>query len=259
MIDLLSYDKIVINSSGGKDSVSAIYSTVQMAISQNYNIDNIIISHQDLKICEWPGTLDLVKKQATFFGIRNVVINSRDESILDYALRRGKWPSSKQRWCTSDFKRAVGDKVITALTRELEGNLKILHVFGFRADESSARSKKQVFVRNERLSTRKRIVDDYLPIHGWSVFNVWECIHGNNIPYHYAYDLGMPRLSCAYCILAPFDALVLSGIHNKELLIKYVEVERIIDHKFRMDFSLEDVLNAVNNGYVPKKINNWKM
>ena len=259
MIDLFSYDKIVFNSSGGKDSVSALYSIVQIAKAQNYNLDNIIISHQDLKICEWPGTLDLMKKQAAFFGIKNVSINSRDESILDYALRRGKWPSSKQRWCTSDFKRAVGDKVITALSRETEGNLKVLHVFGFRADESSARSKKEVFVRNKRLSTKKRIVDDYLPIHGWSVFDVWSCIHGHNIPYHYAYDLGMPRLSCSFCILAPFDALVLSGIHNKELLLKYVEVEKVIDHKFRMDFSLEDVLNAVNNGYVPKKITNWKM
>lgn len=51
----------------------------------------------------------------------------------------------------------------------------------------------------------------------------------------------MPRLSCVFCVFAPFSALVIAGQNNPELLQKYVDVEERIGHSFNKDFSLKDV------------------
>lgn len=76
---------------------------------------------------------------------------------------------------------------------------------------------------------------------------------------HHAYTLGMPRLSCCFCIFAPRAALLLAGKHNPELLSEYVRIERKIGHTFRHNFALADVQGALQNGEIPKEIENWKM
>ena len=84
-----------------------------------------------------------------------------------------------------------------------------------------------------RLSNNKRTVDNWLPIHEWTEAQVWDLIRSKGLPYHYAYDLGMPRLSCVFCVLAPKEALLLGGYHNRALLAEYVAVEERIGHTFQ--------------------------
>ncbi len=88
---------------------------------------------------------------------------------------------------------------------------------------------------------------------------VWDTIRKSGAPYHKAYDLGIPRLSCVFCIFSPFDALVLAGIHNPELLDKYIEVEKKIGHTFQDKKPIADVKKAIESGYVPKNIKDWNM
>lgn len=262
-ISLNDYDLIILNSSGGKDSLVAIYQIYVDAINQNYPLDKIVVSHQDLGDVEWPGTKELVQKQADMFGFKTYYSKRRDktgheETFLEYVLRRGKWPSNAQRWCTSDFKRGPGARIVTKLTKDM-GKCKILYVFGFRKDESPARSKKEVLKLNKQLTTKKRTVYDYLPIHHWSMKKVWKVIRSCKLPYHPAYDLGMPRLSCIFCIFSPFEALVIAGYQNRELLDKYIQVEEDTGHLFKKDFSLKEVRDAINNNYKPKLVKDWVM
>lgn len=277
-MNLFDYHLIILNSSGGKDSLCAISEVCNMANEQGYPLEDIHVSHQDLGDMEWVGTKQLAKKQADHFGLKfhcskrrtsgNIgYVKGYEESFLEYALRRGKWPSNMQRWCTSDFKRGPGARVVTALTKEIMPELKlrdidkckVLYVFGFRKDESPARSKKQILSINKLLTTKKREVYDYLPIHNWSSKKVWWTIQATNLPYHRAYDLGMPRLSCVFCIFSPFDALVIAGYNNPELLDKYIEVEKKIDHTFQNGFAISEVKEAIEKGYKPKKIADWIM
>jgi 3'-phosphoadenosine 5'-phosphosulfate sulfotransferase (PAPS reductase)/FAD synthetase len=200
---------------------------------------------------EWQGTLELVKRQAAHYGLRVEVSSYRDRagrelSLLDYVRNRKKWPSSKQRFCTSEFKRGPGGRVIVRLFRESPGP--ILNVYGFRAEESPARAKKPTFTRNARFSTGERDVWDWLPIHKWTEAQVWESIRESGVEFHRAYTLGMPRLSCVFCIFAPKDALVLAGRENRELLERYVATESEIGHRFRVDTSLAEVRAAVMEG-----------
>lgn len=262
-MQLNNYDLIIVNSSGGKDSLVQLWEIARLVKKQNFPKDRVIVSHQDLGESEWQGTKELAEQQANLFGFafdhtKRVDKNGKQETLLEYALRRGKWPSNTQRWCTSDFKRAPGSKILRKWANKFNAK-NVLYCFGFREDESPARKKKEVLKISEALCTKSRTVWEYLPVHKWPVEKVWRVIRLFNLPYHWAYDLGMPRLSCVFCIFSPFDALVIAGIHNRELLNKYIEVEEIINHTFRHGFSLKEVREAIEQGYQPKKVDNWIM
>lgn len=263
MINLHKYDIVIINSSGGKDSLCAVFEICRMADEQSYPRVNIVVSHQELGEAEWKGTKELAQKQSDLFGLKAYYSRRRnkagyEETLLEYAERRGKWPANKQRYCTSDFKRGPGGRIVTQLTKEL-GECNVLYVFGFRKDESPSREKKEVLKLNKKLSTQKRTVQDYLPIHTWNTKQVWDTIKQNNLPYHPAYNLGMPRLSCCFCIFSPFDALVIAGKANPELLDKYIAVENKIKHTFQNGVSLSEVKAAINNNYNPSTVQDWVM
>lgn len=245
---LQGYRWIVVNSSGGKDSQTALRRVVELADAAGVERGRIVVSHQCLGLMEWEGTLDLVTRQAAHYGLRLEVTRYRDRerkerTLLDYVSDRGKWPSSAQRYCTSEFKRGPGGRALVALAREAAGP--ILNVYGFRAEESPARAKKPVFALNARFSTAGRPVSDWLPIHDWSEEQVWEDIRTSGVPYHQAYDLGMRRLSCVFCIFATRTDLLIAGQHNPGLLAQYVSVERKIGHRFTDKLSLAEVKAAL--------------
>lgn len=270
MPDLARYDWIALSSSAGKDSQAMIDYVVELADDQGVS-ERVVVVHADLGEVEWDGTGELAREQAAAYGLRfehttriggtskvDGKVYRRGEqygSLLDYAERRGAWPSNQQRWCTSDFKRGPIMRVFTSLAQEWRARTgeqrpcRILDCQGLRAEESPARAKKPRFAERKRSTTQH--VDTWLPLLDWCERDVWARIQRSGVRYHYAYDLGMPRLSCALCIFAPRAALVLAGRHNRELLERYVEVERRTGHTFRVDLSLEEVAEEVDRGAAP--------
>ncbi len=124
-VNLHDFDFVILNSSGGKDSLCAHYEVDRIATAQGYPKEQIIVSHQDLGNAEWAGTKELVQQQCDLFGHQLVVVKRQNaegyqESLLEYVERRGKWPSSTMRYCTSDFKRGPGAKVVTGVTKGLK-------------------------------------------------------------------------------------------------------------------------------------------
>jgi 3'-phosphoadenosine 5'-phosphosulfate sulfotransferase (PAPS reductase)/FAD synthetase len=137
--------------------------------------------------------------------------------------------------------------------------IRILSCLGLRAEESPARARRPPFSHDERASNNRRHVDVWLPIHSWTVQQVWQRIRASGVRYHYAYDLGIPRLSCMFCIFSPRSALLLAGKHNPKLLADYVRVERQIKHRFRVELPLADVQKALEQGEEPGPISDWVM
>jgi hypothetical protein len=91
------------------------------------------------------------------------------------------------------------------------------------------------------------------------VREVWDRIRASGVRHHPAYDLGMPRLSCCFCIYSPRSALLLAGKHNPGLLADYVAVEREIGHRFRVELPLAEVQRALEEGEEPGPIHDWVM
>lgn len=257
MIELLPLSRwrwIVVNSSGGKDSQTALATVVKACDAQGIDRSRIVVSHQCLGRMEWKGTLEIVRAHAAHYGLRLEVTSYRDKhgtqsNLLDYVRKRRKWPSSAQRFCTSEFKRGPGGRVIVKLFREAPGE--ILNVYGFRADESPARAKKQTFARNARFSSGQREVWDWLPIHLWSLESVWQSIRESGLVHHHAYDLQMPRLSCCFCIFAPRAALIVAGRANPELLDEYCALEKEIGHDFQHGKPISAIRDAITRGEQP--------
>jgi 3'-phosphoadenosine 5'-phosphosulfate sulfotransferase (PAPS reductase)/FAD synthetase len=107
----------------------------------------------------------------------------------------------------------------------------------------------------------RRIVHTYLPIHGWSVEEVWARIEQAGTRAHPAYSLGMPRLSCCFCIYSPRAraALMLAGQHNRVLLDRYVEVEEKVGFTFQAGLSLKSVRDALDRGEESGPVRSWEM
>ena len=66
---------------------------------------------------------------------------------------------------------------------------------------------------------------------------------------HWAYDKGMSRLSCMFCIMASPDDLKISAELNPETYSKYVAMEKRIGFTMMMNQkSLEDVTGIKARG-----------
>jgi 3'-phosphoadenosine 5'-phosphosulfate sulfotransferase (PAPS reductase)/FAD synthetase len=152
------------------------------------------------------------------------------------------WPDSKNRYCTSDQKRGQISKLITQLHRESgKVEFKVLSCMGIRAQESDERAEKNPFTKDARNSTSTRTVDIWLPIFDWKLTDVWARIKASGVEYHQAYDLGMSRLSCVFCVFAKKADLQIAAKANPELLDEYIATEKRIGHCFKKKFSISEL------------------
>lgn len=242
--NLHDYDLVLINSSAGKDSQASLTHVIELADTTGYPRDRIVVVHCDLGRVEWAGTRALAQTQAEFYGLRFETV-ARDRDLLhQIEFERGKFPSSAARYCTSDQKTAQVLKLMTALVKEadLGRQMRILNVLGIRADESPARAKKQAFEFEKKASNGKRHVDRWLAIFDWTTDDVWATIRRSGVPHHEAYDFGMPRLSCVFCIMAGNKELALAARLNPELAAEYVAVEKRIGHTFKHKMSMAQIV-----------------
>lgn len=253
--DLASYDVILINSSAGKDSQAMLTHVVELADAAGVSRDRIVVVHADLGRVEWSGTRELAEEQAAAYGLRFEVVRREIGDLLDQVEARGMFPSSQARYCTSDQKTSQVAKLMTRLATDhrAAGNtapIQILNCLGIRAEESPARAKKQSF-HVDSATNGRRHVDRWLPIFNWSEVEVWNTIHRSGVRYHEAYDLGMPRLSCVFCVLAGRRELILAARHNPELAAEYLRIERKIGHTFKADLSMAQIVaEAIDGGLV---------
>lgn len=102
-------------------------------------------------------------------------------------------------------------------------------------------------------------MDDWLPLHAWTAQQVWARVKASGVRHHPAYDLGVPRLSCCFCIFSPQSALLLAGKYNPGLLAEYVAVEQRIGHSFRQEMPLAEVQAALRRGEQPGPVRDWAM
>lgn len=259
--DLSLFDYIVINSSAGKDSQAMLDYVVEKAGLAKV-VATLIVVHADLGRIEWPGTRELAEEHAAHYGLRfEVCKRTQVGDLLAEIKRRGKWPSSTERYCTSYYKRDQIAKLYTQLGKE-HGNrgCRILNCLGFRAEESPRRRKLADFKKNDRCSTGRKLVYDWLPIHQWELADVWKRIRQAGTKPHYAYALGMTRLSCRFCIFAPKSQLMISAKYNPELFLEYVQAEKDMNHRFRVNLSLIEVQEALDrNEEVETDNGAWNM
>jgi 3'-phosphoadenosine 5'-phosphosulfate sulfotransferase (PAPS reductase)/FAD synthetase len=259
-IDLSTWDVIVVNTSAGKDSQAMMDLVCEIAREQGV-LDRVVAVHADLGRVEWKGTRELAEEQCAHYGIKLIVVRREKGDLLTQIEEREMFPDSQNRYCTSDQKRDQIAKIFTQIVGELglSRQARILNCMGLRAEESAMRAKKPGMVVDKRATNGKREVTTWLPIHHWTVGQVWARIKLSGVRHHPAYDLGMPRLSCVFCVFAPKAALMIAGKANPELLSEYVRVENKIGHTFRNGFRISEIQEAIARGEQVGTVTNWNM
>ena len=215
-----------VSHSGGKDSQAAT-----ILVSRIVPAPQLVFLHAPLGDIEWPGTIDHIEATIP----RNVpLIYARiasGKTLLEKVEDRGKWPDPARRWCTAELKRGPIEREIRRYLRdhpEYRGLL--VNIMGHRAAESRARAARNSFVENPRNSRAGREWYDWLPIHRLSTSDVFQVIADAGEAPHWAYEAGMQRLSCSFCIMASREDLSIAARLRPELYRTYATLERQIHH-----------------------------
>lgn len=206
----------VINDSAGKDSQAMKIKLIKLIPK-----DNLVIVHANLPGVEWDGNLEHIKKYSQ--GIPVFEVKAR-KTFFEMVEHRKMFPSPKNRQCTSDLKRGPIQKFINNYSKEKGFNV-VVNCMGLRSEESPGRAKKIPFQFKPGNSSKSRTQYEWLPIHEMKINEVWQTIESAGQKPHWAYEKGMTRLSCCFCIMASEHDLKTAAILKPELAAKYIEVE----------------------------------
>jgi 3'-phosphoadenosine 5'-phosphosulfate sulfotransferase (PAPS reductase)/FAD synthetase len=278
-VDLSAYRWVILNTSAGKDSQAMMDVLAGMVSAQGYDPARVVVVHCDLGRAEWAGTGSLASDHAAAYGFRFVkVARPKGDLVTRIEQRaasiaasnnpdRPAWPYAGGQYCTSELKTGQVGPLVTALTAEARaqgeaGTVKILSVLGIRAAESARRAKDAGFATPATCkalgSNTRRHVDRWYPIYRWTATQVKARNADAPTETHGAYSLGMPRLSCVFCVFAPKAALMIAGRENPELLETYIGLESVAG-TFRNGFSLTEIRDALARGEEPGPVNTWEM
>lgn len=243
-----------VSHSGGKDS-QAMYHAITQVVPAN----QIRVVHADLGDLEHPGTYQHIRLTISDYHDANIIVarsvNKAGERVDFFDMVRNRrrsldaqgkhdapaFPSSAQRYCTSDLKTGP-------IWREIRNDGDhpiVVNCVGIRADESASRAKKVVqrgtLMLNKKNTNSKRDAYDWWPIAHWTDNDVWHEIV--NVAFqdpHPAYRLtwrtdgkqavdfftqGNDRLSCQFCIFGSRGDLKRAARSNPDLLTKYANLE----------------------------------
>ena len=236
-IDFDYYDSILVQMSGGKDSIACFLHLLDLGVPKH----KIEIWHQCIdgkdstkkQFFDWESTEGYVRQFAKHFNVpliwcwkefgfwgemhreeaftnstRYRVEGEKTEYILPTKSgklsTRRKFPAKSAnlnvRWCSSYLKIDVASKVIRNMNRfygTAENPKKILMVTGERREESANRAR---YNKLEKFDTSFRIFHQYRAVIDWKEESVWAIMKRYKIMPHPAYYLGLPRLSCKTCI-----------------------------------------------------------
>lgn len=264
---------VVVNHSGGKDSQAMyLHLTRDLGLPRK----QIRVVHADLPGADWPGTLDHIKA-TTDEKVKVVTAQYSDGSVkelYDYVLKRKKFPSAAQRYCTSDLKTSPIDAWIRQAMCELNGLKKhckvpangqriVISTLGMRAQESDNRAGLSEWEISVGDSVAGRLWFEYLPIFRWTEKQVFSSIerhrqapfwiygrtpqdcrrlveagsvdqHGHCVP--------MRRMSCVFCIMSSVrDIGVASLIGPQEIAEKICDTEVETGHTFKHKTTFPDL------------------
>lgn len=215
----------VINHSGGKDS-QAMY----LLMRENVPAENLVVIYAHLPEVTWPGTEEHIR--ATIGDSEFHVVTAR-KTFFEMVYHRMMFPSPSNRQCTSDLKRGPIEKKIKEICNK-RGFNKVINCMGLRAQESAGRAKKESWRKVDRNCNSKREWYEFLPIHDWTIDQVFAFIHSKGQEAHWAYAEGMTRLSCCFCIMASDEDIRTAARLMPDLAAKYIEIEKKINHTLLM-------------------------
>jgi hypothetical protein len=240
LLPLSAYRWIIVDLSGGKDSVAAFLHVRERMIAEGVPLDRLRLHHQcvdgapggDL-LMTWPCEESYVRAFAEAFGV-TLRLQWKEGGFEGEMLRDGtptaptyfetadgvqraggagpggtrlrfpqKGAPGQGRWCSPYMKKDVEARAVCNDPDYAEGPLLI--VTGERREESKLRA---VYPETEPHGTNRQSkrVDWWRPIIAWAESAVWSIIERFRVRPMAPYFLGFGRMSCALCIFGNADS-----------------------------------------------------
>lgn len=238
--------KIIVAYSGGKDSQAALIWSVK-----KFGVKNVIAVFCDTgweHDLTYKHILDTTQK----LGVTLITLKStKYNGMVDLAKQKGRFPSTKARFCTEELK--TKPMIDFILTQKED----LLIIQGIRKDESNARSKmdeqcyyfkyyeqpysydkkgrpkKHTYRKKEVLSWRKIYSDEILrPCFNWSAQQTIDYIIQNDQKPNPLYYKGMARVGCMPCIMCRHQEIKSMFELLPESITKLKEAENEVGTSF---------------------------
>lgn len=236
VVDLDTYDRVIVCMSGGKDSIACLLHLFDLGVDRS----KVELWHHDVdgregsQLMDWPFMADYNRQLADAFGLplyfswleggfegemlkenaysRPHLIETPEGLItLERDVRRSKpatrlrFPqlsaSLQTRWCSSALKIDVGRRALN--NQERFDQQRVLFITGERREESPNRAKYnqlEPHACDRRKGRKARHVNAWRPVLDWSEEQVWESLRRHRVIAPVPYRLGWNRSSCMTCI-----------------------------------------------------------
>jgi 3'-phosphoadenosine 5'-phosphosulfate sulfotransferase (PAPS reductase)/FAD synthetase len=238
---------IVVNHSGGK------YSQRMLGfIRENFPDVNVVMADTGFEHVQPVSAEDFARQSSTRFGLPLHVVRNPNKTYLEMVERRGMFPSSATRQCTSDLKRGPIEKFIRHLDEKV-----IINCMGIRAEESTARAKQNPWKINAGLSIAGRQVWNWMPIFEEKLMEVlrWHWthqmpLHPVYIPAYHADETKggyLRRLSCRVCIFSTDADVKAIYQHDREAFDLVASLEKRINFTMRSGKSLFQIIGQADS------------
>ena len=243
--------KVIVQFSGGKDSQACLIKAVK-----DFGRKNVTAVFCDTG-WEHPITYKHIKDVCAQLDIQLIALkSSKFDGFVDMAVKKGRFPSTKARFCTVELK--IKPMIDFILSQEDS----LIVIQGIRAAESAARSKfemecsyfKEYFGNKTSGLYNKRGVKEWCkthdasvlrPIFRWSAQEVIDYILANGQRPNPLYERGVARVGCFPCVMCrKLDARLVS----KDTLMS----ARLIAAEERMAVSARGS-SFFPPGYIPSK------
>lgn len=241
---------VVINHSGGKDSQRML----GMICETFPDIKkHVVMADTGFEHVKPVSAEEFARKSTARYGLELHVVRNPNKTYLEMVERRGMFPSSSTRQCTSDLKRGPIQKFIRHLKEKV-----IINCTGIRAAESSARAKQIPWKLDEGQSKAGRIIFNWMPIFNESLEHVLRWHWTNRQPLHPVYIPAyhvdgteggyLRRLSCRMCIFSTDADIKAIHTHDRQAFDMVANLEQKINFTMKSGKSLFQIIDQQADG-----------